>query len=75
MLIARRKIIKSHHTLMIVDSIQAALRATGALSICDYPGFEDADAPDMETYSKALNAGQVPLSVLALQDSAALTPV
>jgi acetylornithine/succinyldiaminopimelate/putrescine aminotransferase len=32
----------------------------------DYPGFEDLEAPDMETYSKALNAGQYPLSVLAL---------
>jgi hypothetical protein len=26
------------------------------LSIVDYPGFEGMDAPDMETYSKALNA-------------------
>jgi acetylornithine/succinyldiaminopimelate/putrescine aminotransferase len=28
--------------------------------------FEDLDQPDMESYSKALNAGQYPLSVLAL---------
>ena len=34
----------------------------------DYPGFESLDAPDMETYSKAVNAGQFPLSVLALSD-------
>jgi len=42
------------------------LRAHGVLSIVDYPGFEKFDAPDMETYSKALNAGQYPLSVLAV---------
>jgi len=41
------------------------------LSIVDYPGFEDCDPPDMETYSKALNAGQYPLSVLALTPEAA----
>ncbi len=53
-------------SLLLVDSIQAGLRGTGYLSIVDYPGFEDAEAPDMETYSKALNAGQYPLSVVAL---------
>jgi acetylornithine/succinyldiaminopimelate/putrescine aminotransferase len=37
----------------------------------DYPGFEDAEGPDMETFSKALNAGQYPLSVLAMNDFAA----
>lgn len=58
-------------TLLVVDSIQAALRAHGALSIVDYPGFEGLDPPDMETYSKALNAGQYPLSVLALTGQAA----
>ena len=39
------------------------------LSIVDYPGFEGLDAPDMETYSKALNAGQYPLSVLAVEQA------
>ncbi|RPI73637.1 MAG: aminotransferase class III-fold pyridoxal phosphate-dependent enzyme [Desulfobacteraceae bacterium] len=53
-------------TLLIVDSIQAALRAQGCLSIVDYPGFETCAPPDMETYSKALNAGHYPLSVIAL---------
>ena len=43
----------------------------GVLSIIDYPGFEDLDCPDMETYSKALNAGQYPLSVLAMTGKAA----
>ena len=57
--------------LLLVDSIQAGLRATGYLSIVDYPGFEGLEAPDMETYSKALNAGQYPLSVLAVTESTA----
>ena len=68
---AVRKVTKDCGTLLIVDSIQAGIRATGALSICDYPGFENCDAPDMESYSKALNAGQYPLSVLALTESSA----
>ena len=41
------------------------------LSIVDYPGFEGVEAPDMETYSKALNGGQYPLSVLAVNERAA----
>ena len=62
---------RDHGSLLLVDSIQAGLRAHGVLSILDYPGFESAEAPDMETYSKALNAGQYPLSVLAMTDRAA----
>src|SRR3546814_9698603 len=58
-------------TLLLVDSIQAGLRAHGVLSITDYPGFEKLPAPDMETFSKALNAGQYPLSVLAVGNRAA----
>jgi acetylornithine/succinyldiaminopimelate/putrescine aminotransferase len=58
-------------SLLIVDSVQAALRARGCLSIVDYPGFESLAPPDMETYSKALNAGQYPLSVVALTDPVA----
>ncbi|MFK8028844.1 MAG: aminotransferase class III-fold pyridoxal phosphate-dependent enzyme [Gammaproteobacteria bacterium] len=61
-----RALTKLHGSLLLVDSIQAGLRAQGCLSIVDYPGFEDCEAPDMETYSKALNAGQYPLSVLAI---------
>ena len=61
-----RRLTKEHGSLMLVDSIQAGLRAHGVLSIVDYPGFESLEAPDMETYSKALNAGQYPLSVLAM---------
>ncbi|GAA4866985.1 aminotransferase class III-fold pyridoxal phosphate-dependent enzyme [Luteimonas vadosa] len=68
---AARELTKSHGSLLLVDSIQAGLRAQGVLSVVDYPGFGDAEAPDMETYSKALNAGQYPLSVLALNERAA----
>ncbi|MEO7478080.1 MAG: aminotransferase class III-fold pyridoxal phosphate-dependent enzyme [Lysobacteraceae bacterium] len=68
---AARELTKAHGTLLLVDSIQAGLRAHGVLSIVDYPGFEHIEAPDMETYSKALNAGQFPLSVLAVSEHAA----
>ena len=61
-----RELTRAHGALLLVDSIQAGLRAHGVLSICDYPGFEELEAPDMETYSKAMNGGQYPLSVLAL---------
>src|SRR5690606_34158105 len=70
---AARKLTKDHGSLLLVDSIQAGLRANGVLSIIDYPGFENAEAPDMETYSKALNAGQYPLSVLAVGERASKT--
>lgn len=66
-----RELTQEHGTLLLVDSIQAGLRAHGVLSIVDYPGFRDLPPPDMETYSKALNAGQYPLSVLALHGRAA----
>ncbi len=61
-----RELTREHGALFVVDSIQAALRAHGCLSIVDYPGFADCEPPDLETYSKALNAGQFPLSVLAM---------
>lgn len=67
---AAREITTAHCALLLVDSIQAGLRATGYLSIVDYPGFEGIDAPDLETYSKALNAGQYPLSVVAVTEHA-----
>jgi acetylornithine/succinyldiaminopimelate/putrescine aminotransferase len=68
---AARELTKAHGTLLLVDSIQAGLRAHGVLSIVDYPGFEKLEAPDMETYSKALNAGQYPMSVLAVNETTA----
>ena len=66
-----RRLTREHGSILLVDSIQAGLRAQGVLSIVDYPGFEDQEAPDLETYSKALNAGQYPLSVLAMTEQAA----
>ncbi len=66
-----RELTAAHGALMLVDSIQAGLRAHGVLSICDYPGFQDAEPPDMEAFSKSLNAGQYPLSVLALDEKMA----
>lgn len=66
-----RELTLEHGSMLLIDSIQAGLRANGVLSICDYPGFEELDVPDMETYSKALNGGQFPLSVLALNSRAA----
>ena len=68
-----RELTREHGTMFVIDSIQAGLRAHGVLSIVDYPGFRDLDAPDMESYSKALNAGQYPLSVLALSEFCADT--
>ena len=68
---AARRLTHEHGALLVADAIQAGLRATGALSFVDYPGFEDAEAPDIESWSKALNAGQYPLSVLGLSERAA----
>lgn len=66
-----RELTREHGSMLVVDSIQAGLRAQGVLSVVDYPGFQGLDEPDMESYSKALNAGQFPLSVLALSEKAA----
>ncbi len=68
---AARRLTKEHGSLFLVDSIQAGLRTTGYLSAVDTPGFRELEAPDMETYSKALNAGQYPLSILAMTPRAA----
>tara|TARA_Y100000590_G_C15739079_1_gene1019587 strand:+ start:43 stop:1350 length:1308 start_codon:yes stop_codon:yes gene_type:complete len=61
-----RKLTKEMGGLLLADSIQAGIRCTGELSITRYPGFENIDPPDFETFSKALNAGQFPLSILAV---------
>lgn len=66
-----RKLSRENDTLLLADSIQAGMRCAGALSILDYPGFENSEAPDFETFSKALNGGQYPLSVLAMSEYAA----
>ena len=36
----------------------------------DYDGFQDCEAPDLETWSKAVNAGQYPFSVLGMNSRA-----
>lgn len=66
-----RSLCSKHGSMLIVDSIQAGIRGQGCLSIVDYEGFEDCLVPDMETWSKALNAGQYPLSVVGLSEKAA----
>ena len=66
-----RRLTLDHGSMFLVDSIQAGLRGQGTLSIIDYPGFESCEAPDLETWSKALNAGQYPLSVIGLGPRAA----
>jgi acetylornithine/succinyldiaminopimelate/putrescine aminotransferase len=66
-----RELTRAHGSLLLVDSIQAGIRGTGFLSLVDYPGFEDCAVPDLETWSKALNAGQYPMSVLGLSQRAA----
>jgi len=65
-----RRLTKEHGSMLLIDSIQAGIRGQGTLSIIDYEGFQDAEAPDLETWSKALNAGQFPLSVLGLNERA-----
>ncbi|MBJ03097.1 MAG: lysine 6-aminotransferase [Euryarchaeota archaeon] len=65
-----RRLTIEHGSMLLVDSIQAGLRGQGCLSIVDYPGFETCEVPDLETWSKALNAGQYPLSVLGLSPRA-----
>ena len=65
-----RKLTKEYDSMLLVDSIQAGIRGQGCLSVIDYDGFQDAEVPDMETWSKAINAGQYPLSVLGMNDRA-----
>ena len=67
------RLIHEHGGMILVDSIQTGLRGQGCLSIVDYPGFQDATVPDLETWSKAINAGQYPLSVVGLSERAANT--
>ena len=63
---AARELTLKHDSMLLIDSVQAGFRAHGVLSIVDYPGFQDAEAPDFEVFSKALNGGQYPLSIVAL---------
>lgn len=57
---------QKYRSLLLVDSIQAGLRAQGVLSLMDYPGFQDATPPDFEVFSKAISSGQYPISLLLM---------
>ncbi len=70
---AARDLSEKYGAYLIMDAIQAGIRTHGTLSVVDYPGFQELPAPDMESYSKALNAGQYPLSVLAVRKAVADT--
>lgn len=59
---------KKNNVKLVIDSVQACLRATGYLSIVDYPWLKGLDGPDMEIFSKAITAGQFPLSILAVNN-------
>ncbi len=61
-----RELTKNANGLLLADSVQAGLRCTGELSVTKYPGFDHLEPPDMETFSKAINGGHYPLSVLAI---------
>ena len=65
-----RRLTKDHGSLLLIDSIQAGIRGQGCLSIIDYDGFQDCEEPDLETWSKAVNAGQYPFSVLGMNSRA-----
>jgi len=56
----------AHESLLIVDSVQAAGRAYGYLSFLNSKEFADLPGADIEVFSKAINAGQYPLSLLGL---------
>merc|ERR1712060_675501 len=61
-----RELTLKHDCALCIDSIQAGMRTTGNLSICDYPGFETLPPPDFEVWSKAINGGQFPVSLVGL---------
>ncbi|MFK7871606.1 MAG: aminotransferase class III-fold pyridoxal phosphate-dependent enzyme [Oligoflexales bacterium] len=62
-----RRLTREAGAFLIVDSVQAGLRTTGCLSLLDYPGFENVEGPDCEVWSKAVNGGQYPLSVVGVK--------
>ena len=65
-----RKLTLEHNSLLVIDSVQAGIRCHGCLSIVDYPGFETQACPDFEVFSKAINGGQFPVSIVALSTRA-----
>jgi acetylornithine/succinyldiaminopimelate/putrescine aminotransferase len=63
---AARELTLKHNSALCIDSVQAGIRTTGNLSICDFPGFETLPPPDFECFAKAINGGQFPISLVAL---------
>jgi 4-aminobutyrate aminotransferase-like enzyme len=61
-----RELSKNAGGLLLADSVQAGWRVTGELSVTRYEWMQGIDPPDMETFSKAINGGQYPLSILAM---------
>ncbi len=66
-----RELTYNNNSDLIIDSVQAGIRTNGYLSVVDYPNLKNEKPPDMEIFSKAINAGQYPLSVLAVTDKIA----
>lgn len=65
-----RELTLKHDSILIIDSVQAGFRCMGVLSIVDYPGYQNLPPPDFEVWSKAINAGQYPVSILAMNERA-----
>lgn len=65
-----RRLTREHDAMLVIDSVQAGIRCHGVLSIMDYPGFQNLPCPDFEVFSKAINGGQYPVSIIALSDRA-----
>lgn len=61
-----RRLTAARGGLLLADSVQYGLRCTGSLSVVRDAALRGLPPPDMETFSKALNGGQFPLSVLAV---------
>jgi 4-aminobutyrate aminotransferase-like enzyme len=61
-----RGLTSEHGGLLLADSVQAGWRVRGEMSFTKYADMDGVAPPDMETFSKAINGGQFPLSILAL---------
>ena len=61
-----RELSNKYNIPLVIDSVQAGIRANGCLSVVDYPGFAGMDGPDFEIFSKAISGGHYPLSVIAI---------
>ena len=66
-----RELTTAAGSLLVIDSVQAGIRGYGVLSVVDYPGFQDLLPPDIETFSKAIHLGHIPLSVIAVSAAVA----